>query len=104
MDENFKMIYNHEKDSFKEAIGMTEEETDELSKKLSVITGSFSCGMIKLSQITELIDLDLSRKELLYLTTIYVKNMSDEASKRFGNKFGFPPSSLMDDDEHGSDK
>ena len=69
------MVYNHDADDYKEAIDITAEETNLIALKLSKITSTFVENQLTISQMTELIDVTLSRKELLYTATMHVKSV-----------------------------
>lgn len=69
------MIYSHDNSNYDIAIGITDSEKATLSEKLGSIGASFGAGITTLSQVTELVEISMSKKELLFLTSMYIKGI-----------------------------
>jgi hypothetical protein len=79
MKNSEQMIYDHKAEGFKKSINITDKDTDHIAHKLATITSAYADKIIGLSQVTELIDNSFSRKELLFIATMHVKTIYDEA-------------------------
>jgi hypothetical protein len=79
LEKELPLVYDHDQDDFKLAIGMKEDQMRGVAKKLSKISTLLVEENLTVSQITELIDISLTRNELLYVATMHVKAVVTEA-------------------------
>jgi hypothetical protein len=75
LEKELPLVYDHDQDDFKLAIGMEEKQMRGVAQKLSKITSMLLSENLTISQVTELIDISLTRNELLYVATMHVKSV-----------------------------
>jgi esterase/lipase len=80
MENSEKMVYDHKAKGFKKAINITEKDTEHIAHKLATITAAYADDIVSLSEVTQLIDNSFTRKEMLFLVTMHVKTIYDEAT------------------------
>lgn len=66
------ITFNHEIESYREAISFSKEEEQTVIEDLSLITASLANKDINLSQTAELVHLTFNRKDLIFLVTTYI--------------------------------
>ncbi len=64
------LVFNHEKETLSEAMGMSEKSLEELATKMSEISKNFLLkDEMKKSELAEKVALELSYSELIFIAT-----------------------------------